>query len=138
VILYLDTSALVKLYVNEPGSEQVVAAAAQADTLASSILAYPEVLATFARAEREKRLTTEEYERIKAAFEEDWQGYTRLDVNGDVATLAGYLAARYPLKGADAVHLASAYLLNELYGEVHFLAFDKQLNAAAGKLLPSV
>jgi predicted nucleic acid-binding protein len=61
-----------------------------------------------------------------------------LDVNGDVATLAGSLAARYPLKGADAVHLASAYLLNELYGGMHFLAFDKQLNAAAGGLLPSV
>jgi predicted nucleic acid-binding protein len=65
----------------------------------------------------------------------DWQGYTRLDVNADVAVLAGALAARYPLKGADAVHLASAYLLSELYGRVRFLSFDKQLNVAAEQLL---
>lgn len=136
MILYLDTSALVKLYVTEAGSKQVASAVEKADTLASSMLTYPETLATFARAGREARLNPFELATILSAFEKDWQGYTRLDVSADVADLAGALAARYPLKGADAVHLASGYLLNELYGGVHFLSFDRQLNAAAGQVLP--
>lgn len=136
MILYLDTSALVKLYVNESGSEQVGSAVAKADSLASSMLAYAEALATFSRAEREARLNPSQLKTIVDAFERDWQGYTRVDVSGDVAVLAGALATRYPLKGADAVHLASAYLLHELYGGVRFMSFDKQLNAAAERLLP--
>jgi predicted nucleic acid-binding protein len=61
---------------------------------------------------------------------------TRLDVSADVVAVAGALALHHPLRGADAVHLASAYLLGELYGSVRFLSFDKQLNAAAERLVP--
>lgn len=135
MILYLDTSALIKFYISEEGSQEVAAAVREADALASSTLAYPEALATLARVLREKRLTEDEHARARDAFNSDWQSYTRLSLSDDAALLAGTLAERYPLKGADAVHLASAYLLNELYGEVRFMAFDKQLVRAAEAVL---
>jgi uncharacterized protein len=69
VIFYLDTSSLVKLYVNESGSERVAEAVTAADSLTSSMLAYAEALATFARAGREARLTQKELTTILDAFE---------------------------------------------------------------------
>ena len=53
MILYLDTSALVKLYVEEDGSEEVSTAVRDASRVATSAVAYPEARATFARLERE-------------------------------------------------------------------------------------
>lgn len=45
MILYLDTSALVKLYVRERGSVSVRALVEQADVVASSVIAYAEARA---------------------------------------------------------------------------------------------
>jgi uncharacterized protein with PIN domain len=49
LILFLDTSALVKLYIAEPGSERMREAAGQGEPVAVSILAFAEMHATFAR-----------------------------------------------------------------------------------------
>ncbi|MEK7696897.1 MAG: type II toxin-antitoxin system VapC family toxin, partial [Pseudomonadota bacterium] len=53
MILYLDTSALVKLYVREAGSGEVKKLARESAALATSIVAYAEVRAAFARLMRE-------------------------------------------------------------------------------------
>ena len=49
LILYLDTSALVKLYVRERGSARVRAQVGKADAIATSVVAYAEARAAFAR-----------------------------------------------------------------------------------------
>ena len=49
MILYCDTSALVKLYVDEDGSAQVAAALAGADIVAVCRIAWVEALSAFAR-----------------------------------------------------------------------------------------
>ncbi|MGH8694308.1 MAG: PIN domain-containing protein [Burkholderiales bacterium] len=54
MILYLDTSALVKLYVREQGSAQVRAHVNKADVIATSVVAYAEARAAFARLRRER------------------------------------------------------------------------------------
>ena len=54
MILYLDTSALVKLYVRERGSAQVRAHVNNADVIATSVVAYAEARAAFARLRRER------------------------------------------------------------------------------------
>ena len=55
--LYLDTSALVKLYVEEEGSATVREAIARAETVATTVIAYVEACAAFARRRREGRLS---------------------------------------------------------------------------------
>jgi uncharacterized protein len=57
VRLYLDTSALLKGYIAETGSPEVVAAASGADSVGTSGVAYVEARAALARARREHRLT---------------------------------------------------------------------------------
>jgi predicted nucleic acid-binding protein len=133
VILYLDTSSLVKLYVVEPGSEEVRRLVDRAELVSTSVVAYPEACAAFARRHREKSLTPAGHRRARAAFEADWPRLVALEVADPLARRAGHLAERHRLRGFDALHLAS-YLtvVEEFAGEkVHFSAADQALVRAA-------
>ena len=57
MILYLDTSALVKLYVEEPNSEEVRSAVDGAVAVAVSEVSYTEARSALARREREGSLS---------------------------------------------------------------------------------
>jgi predicted nucleic acid-binding protein len=133
VILYLDTSSLVKLYVEEPGSAEVRGLVEAAEIVAASVVAYPEARAAFARRRRERSLTLAAHRRTKAALEADWPHVLALDVSSPLARSAGDLADRYQLRGFDALHLAS-YLAfaRELQDEdVRFSSADRKLERAA-------
>ena len=132
MILYLDTSALVKLYVEEPLSQELTAAVAEAEAVATSLLAYAESRAAFARARREARLSAQIYRRIVEAFVEDWPRYISVEVTDRLVKNAGDLAAHRALRGYDALHLASALsLCQQVTVSVTFLAFDRELTLAA-------
>lgn len=128
MILYLDTSALVKLLVDESGSGEVLSWAAEATAVACSRLGYPEAVSAFSRRPRTGSPARVTYDRVLDELERRW---------GDVVTvaldemLAGELARRHPLASADAVHLAAALALQEADLPVAFCGFDRRLNAAA-------
>lgn len=134
--VYLDTSALVKLYIDEPGSAEVVDLIGRADLVATSTLAYPEMRAALARRRRERTLTPKELTRVRQQFDDDWALFLVLSCDGQLARRAGALAELHALRGGDAVHLASfERLLSSTTGEpVHFLGADDRLNRAAAKL----
>lgn len=132
MILYLDTSALVKLYVREAGTGRVRKAADAAKALATSVVAYAEARAAFARLSRERRFRSPLHRRRVAALDGDWGHYQVVELVPTVARTAGDLAESHSLRGFDAIHLASALWLQSAYsGEVRFLAFDTRLAAAA-------
>jgi predicted nucleic acid-binding protein len=107
VILYLDTSSLVKLYVEEPGSAEVRRLVEAAEVVTASVVAYPEARAALARRRRERSLAAADLRRAKAALEADWPRVLALDVVDALARSAGDLAERRRLRGFDALHLAS-------------------------------
>jgi uncharacterized protein len=72
VTLYLDTSSLVKLYVAEPGGEQVRGHVDRATIVATSVIAYAEARAALARRRRERALRPAAFAAAKRKFEEDW------------------------------------------------------------------
>lgn len=132
MMLYLDTSALVKLYVDEPLSQELSAAVDESEAVATSLLAYAEAMAAFARARRDARLSPHGYRHIVDAFEEDWPRYIVVEVTDRLVKSAGNLAASRALRGYDALHLASALSLRErVPSAVMFVAFDRELNIAA-------
>ena len=132
MILYLDTSALVKLYVEEALSQELTVAVAEAEAVATSLVAYAEACAAFARARRDGRLSAQSYRRIVEAFVEDWPRYISVEVTDRLVKDAGDLAASRALRGYDALHLASALRLSqEVTGSVTFLAFVRALSLAA-------
>ncbi|HYU32145.1 MAG TPA: type II toxin-antitoxin system VapC family toxin [Thermoanaerobaculia bacterium] len=131
MILFLDTSALVKLYIAEPGSERMRETASRGEPVAASDLAFAEIHATFARRGREEFLQATELEEIRAVFAEDWERLTQIPLGATVLELVPRLCQRHPLRGADAVHLASALLLHEEGLEVTFACSDHKLLGAA-------
>ena len=131
--LYLDTSALVKLYVQEEGSSIVRGEVEKASLVATCAIAYVEARSAFARRRREGRLPPGEHRRVIRDLDADWEHYFLLDVTPSLIRQAAKIAEVHRLRAYDAVHLASAALFKErLAGSVtHFLCWDNDLTAAA-------
>jgi uncharacterized protein len=131
--LYLDTSSLVKLYVDEDGSGAVRELLDAAAVVATSAVAYAETRATLARLRREKRLTAAAHTSAKRDLDADWPSYLSIDATDALARAAGDLAERHRLRGFDGLHLASFQQVLERApeGDVQFSSFDDRLNRAA-------
>jgi predicted nucleic acid-binding protein len=137
VILYLDTSSLVKLYVEEPGSAQVRRIVGEAEIVTSSVVAYPEARAALARRRRERSLTAAGHRRARGALDADWPRVLALDVGPALARRAGDLAERQRLRGFGALHLASCLAVAQEFPEeeVRFSSADRALAGAARRAL---
>ena len=83
--VYLDTSNLVKLYVNEPDSDAVADLVHKADIVVTSVLAYAEARATFARQRRERRLTAAECSAVVRQFDDDWHRFVVITFGDELA-----------------------------------------------------
>jgi len=129
---YLDTSALVKRFIAEKGSERVEEMFRGGAPAATSKIGYAEVYAALARRRREGALSLRGYAQACRSFEVDWMTYIRVDLRDEVLQLARDLIKRRPLRGFDAIHLASALTLGRELGEpMRFVAADARLLAAA-------
>ena len=111
MIYYLDTSALVKLYIEEEGSELVREKVGKASLVATSKVAYAEARAAFARCLREGLLDRDSYGKVVGYLNSDWPSFFIMEVTDTVIFKAGELVERYALRGFDAVHMASAVVL---------------------------
>ncbi len=134
MILYLDTSALVKRYFREPFSDEVVLRWKAATEIVISSVAYAEALASFYRKKRETGLKEAVARKVIEAFRLDWKSFIRIEVNEELDTYLDRALERYPLRGFDAIHLASAVLVREgLKEDILFVCFDQVLARAARK-----
>jgi predicted nucleic acid-binding protein len=133
--VYLDTSSLVKLYVEEPDSDEMQGLVGQADVVATSVLAYPEARATFARRRRERLMTAAEAKTAIRQLDADWSRLLVILLTDEIARSAGDLAGKHGIRGADAVHLASfEALLDACDDDVRFSCADVRLVRAARAL----
>ena len=128
MIIYLDTSSLVKLYVEEEGSSEINKLVQSSIITATSLIAYAEARSAFARRYREKAFKPNEYRHLILNFNEDWNNYLSLKVTDELVRLAGDLTEKHELRGFDAIHLASSITLNkEVSSPVTFSCFDQKL-----------
>lgn len=131
-IVYLDTSSLVKLYVREAGSSEIVQLISESSAVVTSIVAYAEARAAFARQHRINNLSLKEFGEIKIIFEEDWSRYLVVGLNREILSISGELVEKYDLRGFDAIHLASClFFQRKIKKEMIFSSFDRKLNNAA-------
>lgn len=127
-MIYCDTSSLVKLYIIEEYSVWVRETFREAE-LATCKVALPEMLSALSRRFHEGTLTEPQLQILTTNILYDWQTLTVLDFEEE---RAADLVLRYNLRGFDAVHLASALLLQErLQQPVPFSTFDNRLRNAA-------
>ena len=132
MIVYLDTSSLVKLYVEEEGSTDVADLVKSSSATATSLIAYAEARAAFSRRYREKAFSQTQLRRLVSALQEDWESYLIVRVTKDLVEKAGDLAESHGLKGFDAIHLSSALVLRgESSLPVIFSCADEKLQKAS-------
>ena len=131
--LYLDTSSLVKLYIEEAGSADMRGLVANAAVIATSIVAYAETRARFARLRRMGELSPTKLTVAKRDFEAQWPSFLILALDATISREAGDMAERYALRGFDALHLASFAEIARRAGvhDTRFSSFDERLNKAA-------
>ncbi|MBI2373090.1 MAG: type II toxin-antitoxin system VapC family toxin [Deltaproteobacteria bacterium] len=132
--LYLDTSAIVTLYVRESSSRRALQVRRKAERIATSMLAFPETLAAFGRMRREQDLGEGEHSSIVAAFALDWATWHVMPVDRRLLSEVKRLLKSHALTGADAVHLASAAFIHRRLSSTSGIVFacnDAQLREAA-------
>lgn len=112
MIAYFDGSALVKLVIDEPGSDDAAALWDGADAVLSSRVANAEVRAAIAAAHRAARLTHEQNAGARRLWGRLWPALRLVEVSRAVGQHAGDLAEDHALSGFDAIHLASALLID--------------------------
>ena len=132
MILFCDTSALVKLYVREDSSDAVRAAADAAAVVAVCRIAWAEAMAAFARRVRECPADSGVIDGVRDRLRSNWGDYAIVEVTQSLVELAGDYADTFGLRGYDSVQLAAARTLQDAAGEpVQFACFDARLQKAA-------
>lgn len=131
---YLDASALVKRYVSEPGSADVVALTAAVPAVATALITRAEVAAALARAVRLGVLDDKGGRRARRRFAGEWQALVRVPITEALIARADALAWDHDLRGYDSVQLAAALTWQDSIGQDIVLAtFDHRLWQAASR-----
>lgn len=136
-MLYWDTSAMVKQFVEEAGTRDVLTLRAQTPPHATATIAFTETFSALRRRVREVALKEPQYQEVVRRFLRQWPSYVRVTLDETVLERSRSLLERYPLRTLDAIHLASALELQDNLGEPSVLiSADAQLlRAAAGERL---
>ncbi len=135
MIVYFDTSALIKRYLREPNSEEVIAFLNTPDHLFGSIvITQVEMSAAFQKAVRMNIVSLADATEVWSDFLDHWQAFTRLRVTAGTIERASDIAWKYGLRGYDSLHLAAAVIWQEtLDTKIAFAAFDRDLLRASQK-----
>ena len=132
MILFCDTSALVKLYVREEATDAVVEQAAASEVVAVCRISWVETMSALARRSREQPADALAIAQARKRVVADWPHYLTVEVTQQLVELAGEYADVFALRAYDSVQLAAAQTVNqELPGEVSFACYDERLLKAA-------
>ncbi len=129
MIVYLESSALVKVVLAEEQAEVAVSLWEEADQVTTSRLTYPEARAAMAAAVRDGRMSSKSHRAAKRRLTAHWEEFDIVELVPRIAAAAGDLAERSRLRGGDAIHLASA--LDVARGEFVLATWDQELARAA-------
>jgi uncharacterized protein len=132
LIAYFDSSAVVPLFVDEPGSERAKAVWQDADRVYTARVTYPEARAALARASRLGRLDRAKLRTAVGELDDRFRGVGVVEVDDAIARRAGNLAENHALRGYDAVQLAAAERLRDedlivVAGDGAFLAAARDI-----------
>lgn len=125
--VFFDSSAFVKRYVREPGTNAVLDWCDRATEIGLSAIALPEIVSAFCRLRREARIDDGQYRQLKHLLLADIEDAAICDLSPAVLaqTLASLEVA--PLRGMDAIHIGSARVLQV---DVFVSADQRQIDAA--------
>jgi predicted nucleic acid-binding protein len=128
---FFDTSALAKRYISEPGSP-LVRSTLRANPVSVARITYAELAASVARAWRLAAISEAQRDAILGRLARDFALLNIVEVRAALVGLVPDLVVRHPLRGYDAVQLATALTIRASGQAVEFWAADAALCQAAG------
>lgn len=132
MILYCDTSALLKMFVDEEGSDTMLRAGDVHEGIAVCRITWAESMAAFAQRSRVKGANKPALAQGRTALEQAWPNFAIADITQPLVEKAGMYAEAFALRGYDSVQLAAAHNLHQqLSIPLTFACFDRRLNQAA-------
>jgi predicted nucleic acid-binding protein len=135
LILFCDTSALIKLYIVEEGRDELNTQLSSAEAVAVCRISWAEAYAALSRRAREVPQDASVIEQAKVALAADWPHFVVLEIDQTLVERAGEYADTFALRGYDSIQLAAAFEMGRISQlPIFFACFDSRLNKAA-KLL---
>jgi uncharacterized protein len=131
VNVYVDSSALVKLLIAEPESEDLLSRLSQAKLFTCRVT-YAETRATIARRAREAPGRAQEWSEARNHLDADWGAFGIIEVVQSLVLCAGEFADVFALRGYDSIQLAAGHSAHSAAMEdMSFFSYDRRLNRAA-------
>ena len=130
---YFDTSALVKRYVDEPGSLEI-RRLLRARRVMSSVLLRVEVLSALRRRRDEAVLSARAFARLLRRAGADDASWQLVPVSDEIVAVARSRVLQQSLRTLDAIHLASAETLHRVGLRIPFVTADAR-QADAGRAI---
>src|SRR5262249_31698204 len=127
VNLFLDSSALSKRYVQEPGSDRLEEILAEASSLGISRICPTEIVSVLCRRRREGGLSRSQYLKAKQALFMDIGDASVVNLTDQVILRSVGLLERWPLRSSDSLHIACA---SEWQADLFVSADGQQCRAA--------
>ena len=132
MLLFCDTSALIKLLIDEPDSAQIHQVTERAGLIAACRITWAEAMAAMARRQRDDPTSADEIENARQRLSMLWSSFAILEVSQKLVEAAGRFADGFALRGYDSVQLAAAHELHITSEQpVTFACYDRRLNQAA-------
>lgn len=133
MIVFFDSSAWAKRYIEEKGSSEVEKIGFDADTVILSILCIPEIISAFSRIRREKKISEDEFLQFKNTFLQEIKDIRLINITPDIIAYSLDLLQRFTLRTLDALHIACA-LADEI--DLFVTSDRRQMDAAQTVGLP--
>ena len=130
MILFFDTSALIKKYIDEKGSRKVDLLMNEADRIIVSAITGIETCSAFRRLLTDRAVSESDYRVVMREFATDYPFFTRVDLDDPAVSCAKYAIEKYRLKTLDSIQLGTALAVRDDID--YFVACDARL-AHSGK-----
>ncbi len=127
MLVFFDTSAFVKRYINESGTDKVLEWSDKATEIGLSGIVLPEIISAFCRLRREERISGVQYQQLKSSLMADIEDAALCDLAPAVLAQSILSLESNVLRGMDAIHVGSAVVLK---ADV-FVSSDKRQCEAA-------
>ncbi len=125
--VFFDSSAFVKRFIEEHGSDEIEGYCQQASMLGLSIICFPEIISALNRKRRERTLSPADYSTIKTQLADDIRDADVINLSPAVIERSIFLLETNALRSLDSLHIACAL---EWQAECFISADKRQLQAA--------
>ena len=137
MLVFFDSSAFVKRFIQETGTDQVMEWCDKATEIGLSSVALPEIISAFCRLQREDKINMEQYLQLKRMLMVDIEDAVVCDLGPLVLAKAISSLENNILRGMDAIHIGSAVVLK---ADIFISSDNRQCDAAdrAGLLVKCI